>query len=277
MKKILVPTDFSACAQSAAETAVELAKKVKAEIVYLHLSAEPVLASHVPGVHSTLPSDELVQAKNELSRLVFDTERQCINATPVLVLDKGTEKIEHYIEPYGIDFVVMGSHGVTGFREFILGSNTQRLVRHVHVPVLVIKEKPASFEFKNILFASAFQQDATAAFSVVVKLAKAFGATVHIVFINFVDNLVPFEEANGLMKKITEEFPDLMCTYNVAETNDEEWAIHEFGEQLNADILSLTTYDKSAFIKFISHAVAERLANHERKPVLVLNLQPSAI
>jgi nucleotide-binding universal stress UspA family protein len=271
MRKILVPTDFSVCAHAATEVAVELALKYKAEIYFLHISPEPVLVTHVPNVQGELQAEELSHAKSELAQLIIHTERKGVRATPILVQDSGNEKIENYVAPYEIDLIVMGSHGVKGIREFILGSNTQRLVRHVHVPVLVIKESPRSFSIKNILFASAFQSDNMAQFNVVAELARVWNATINIVFINFNDNLIPFETAKTKMEALAVLYPDLTFTYNVAETNDEEFAIRQFADKVKADVIALTIYEKSSFVKFISHRAAESLVNHERRPVLVLN------
>jgi len=272
MKKILVPTDFSDCAEAAAEVAMALAKKAGAEIYFIHICPDTSMKAHVPGVK--LPfidtNKEVSGGRSELSVLVNKAESLGVKATPILVFDRGNEKIENYIEPYLIDFIVMGSHGVKGIRELVLGSNTQRMVRHVKVPVLVVKEKPASLNFKNILFASSFQEDVASAFKEVISLASLMNSNVHIVYINFIDHLVEPRVAEARMKSLEDNFPAIKFSTNLAETNDEEYAIHEFANELQADIISLTAHDKNGLVKFLSPSVAEALVNHENKPVLVL-------
>lgn len=270
MKKILVPTDFSACANAAAISAIKVAQQLRAEVFYLNLCKEPVAITHIPSVYHELPSPEIKHAKSELAQLVTMTELQGVKATPVLVFDNGVESIENYIKPYGIDLIVMGSHGASGIREFVLGSNTQQIVNHVHVPVLVIKEGPGLVGIKNVLFVSDFSKIPLKEFEIVADLALAYQSTVHIVFVNFIDSPVPFEEAHSRMKQLTIYYPQLKFSYNVAETNDEEYAVAQFANQLNADFIAITISEKSAYAKFTSLRSAEHVVNHEQKPVLVL-------
>jgi nucleotide-binding universal stress UspA family protein len=273
MKKILVPTDFSECASAAAEVAIALAQKAHAEIYFLHISPDTTERPHVP-VGIEHPKQEVnrdaVQSRNELSMLVARAEKMGLKATPVLVFDKGSEEIENYIEPFKIDLIVMGSHGVKGIREYVLGSNTQRVIRHVKIPVLVIKEKPASMDFKNIIFASTFQEDVKHAFKEVAAFAMLLNSQVHLVYINFIDHLVEPAEAEAKMNALALNYPYIQCSNNMAETNDEEWAIHQFTSEVQADLISITTHDKVGLFSFLSQSVAEELVNHEHTPVLVL-------
>ena len=55
--------------------------------------------------------------------------------------------------------VVMGSHGASGKNEFFIGSNTQKAVRVVHCPVLVLKKPLGNLGFNKIVYASSFNLD----------------------------------------------------------------------------------------------------------------------
>ncbi len=72
---------------------------------------------------------------------------------------------------------------------------------------------------------------------------------------------------NRIAKELTLPYPKLQYTVNDIETNDEEWGIHQFVEKINADMIAITTHDKTGFL---SHSVAEDLVNHETIPVLVI-------
>lgn len=270
MKNILVPTDFSDCALNAARAAISIAAKMKADIHFLHILPDPEGSTHM--VHpkiAHLPVSGIHYAQNQLNLLVAKATHVGVQAFPMLVLDKGNESIEKYIQPLKIDLIVMGSHGASGIRELVIGSNTQRVVRHAAVPVLVIKHPIfGAFKFDNIIFASTFQEDVTAAFDVIVNFAKLWKSTIHIFFVNFKDKLVNQETMEHMVQKLTMPYPEIQCTSNSAETNDEEWAIHELAEQLDADLISLTTHEKTGFI--LKHKVAEDLVNHEEVPVLAI-------
>lgn len=270
MKHILVPTDFSGCAQNAANAAMQVAMKSKGSIHFLHIMPEAGELTHVPHV-SQAASHDLGKghAQHELNLLVSSATKLGLTATPLLVFDKGNERIENYIDPLGIDLVVMGSHGATGIRELVIGSNTQRLVRNSTVPVLVIKH-PITDQFiiENIVFASTFNEDITAPFHLIVDLAKVLKANVHILFINFLDKLVNRDVVDSIVKKLIRPYPDIQFTTNTAEANDEEFGIHQFVEMIHADMVAITTHDKTGFL--LRHAVAEDLVNHENIPILVV-------
>lgn len=192
-----------------------------------------------------------------------------IKATPLLVFDRGSEKIENYISPLKIDLIVMGSHGARGIRELVVGSNTQRLVRHSSVQVLVVKNRISEpIKMESIVFASTFKEDITPALDQVVNFARLFKATVHMLFINFIDKLTDQKSIEAIIQKLTRSYPDVPFTSNTAEANDEEWGIHQFVEMIDADLVALTRGDKTGFL--VRHSVAEDLVNHEKIPVLVI-------
>lgn len=270
MRSILVPTDFSVCAQNAANAAIQIAVTFKASIHFLHIMPLKDELMHVPHVSQVAMQDQKKgHAQNGLNLLVSSATNLRLTATPMLVFDNGNERIENYINSFGIDLVVMGSHGATGIRELIIGSNTQRVVRNSPVPVLVIKQTISDqFKIENIVFASTFKEEFVLSFNQVAHIAKQWNAKVHILFINFIDKLVDQTAIDKIVKKITEPHPDIQFTTNTAEANDEEFGIHQFVEMISADLIALTTSDKTGFL--VRHSVAEDLVNHENIPILVM-------
>ncbi len=273
MKNILVPTDFSDCARHAAMAALAIAEKARADIHFLHIMQDTEIEFHKPqppkNPKQRTQDSNKGFAQNELNAWVARAAKLGINAVPMLVVNKGNERIEDYIAPLKIDMIVMGSHGATGIREWVIGSNTQRVVHNASVPVLVIKQPVTDpFKIQSIIFASTFQEVVTDAFEIVVRFARLWKATVNVFFINFKDKLADQETINQVVLNLVKPYPDISYTINSAETNDEEWAIHQLSEQLGADMIALTTHDKTGFL--LRHQVAEDLVNHESAPVLVM-------
>jgi nucleotide-binding universal stress UspA family protein len=269
MKRILVPTDFSECAQSASAVALEIARKSGAHIFFLHISEDPEFPPNAKRKSST-PDPEISSAKSHLNELVLQATRNGVDATPILILNKGNERIENYVEPYGIDSIVMGSHGATGIREFVIGSHTQHVVKHATVPVLVIKRKPETLAFRDIVFASTFEKDVTVALGLMVDFARPWNAHLHLLYVNLMNRLVEENEAMGVLQTLTVKFPDTSFTTNVIQTNDAEWGIDGFAKQINADLIAVIHQDKESLLKVLTTSIAEGLVNHEQRPVLVL-------
>lgn len=272
MKKILVPTDFSPCAENAVAVALEIAAKAGAEIAFLHLFADKSGPLHVPQAKISSPKQdaEYGTAQSSLDALVKRAEGKKISAKPLLVRNTGNDKIENYLAPLQIDLVVMGSHGATGIREFIIGSNTQRVVKNASAPVLVIKHKPKKMAFENILFASTFRGDDFRMLPILVKLASLWTASIHMLHINADTGPDYFAEAQEKMRAIEKTFPDINFTHNSITTNDPEWGIKQAAKDIHPDMYALGTEIKSGGLLF-SYQLAEALVNHEALPVLVIN------
>jgi len=275
MKKILVPTDFSACAENAISVALEIAKIAGAHIVFQHLFPDNsgslhTLKPEAQAVQHKSQNEALGHAKAKLDELVIRAEHVGLAATPLLVMNKGIDKIENYIEPLGIDLVVMGSHGATGIRELIVGTNTQRVVRHATAPIVVVKNKPDKIEFSSILFASTFHEDPALVLQTPVKLASLWNGTVHLLYVGLEKDKQTKTEVQEKMNVLRIQFPTATFTQNFITTNDPEWGIKHTAKDIGPDMIALTTEIKTGAFIF-SHSLAENLVNHESLPVLIMN------
>lgn len=278
MKKILVPTDFSACAENASKVAIALAKKAKAEIYFLHLhlplSSGGHAAMHGAGSKKKKHQqhDHLGHVKAQLQSLVTKAEREGVSAKAELILDDSRQLIEKSVKAFSIDLVVMGSHGVRGFRE-ILGSNTQKLVRHSIAPVLVVKEKVKKFEVKNIVFASTFEEDVHKPFMKVIAFADIMAAKIHLLYVNTPFLFKETDAAEANMKAFLKKCPRGTCSINIYNSLNEETGIQKFVKTIKADMIALTTHGRTGFMKMISHSITESLVNHSSVPVLSVNIR----
>jgi nucleotide-binding universal stress UspA family protein len=272
MKRILVPVDFSTSAQNAAEVAILLAKRMEGTLFFLHFT--PTDEWHVSGtaVDQSLPvkNKRAGKATTSLAELVDRSSKEGVDAIPILVFDRGNEKVENYTTPYRIDCIVMGAHKVSGIREFIFGSNAQQILRHTHIPLLVIKNEISGLPFRHILFASTFTHLSLDALEQLVLLARHFDSTLHLVYLNLSHHRVKQEEAREFMDMLTRPFSGAPMTIDVLETDDEEGAIGQLTERWNADLIAVHADEEDNPFQLFDHSVAEALVKHVDAPVLVL-------
>lgn len=274
MKNILVPTDFSDCAKVAEEVGLEIAKKANAEIHFLHLLMTPVDWVKISLERENIFPEtkaEIGHAKNELNQLKIKAEKMGLKAQVFLAFDKGREEIDQHIKHHKHDFIVMGSHGASGFKE-VVGSNTQRIIRHSPAPVLVVKKMAKKFEMKNIVFASTFQEDVNKPFSKIVEFADLMKAQIHLLNVNMPFHFKETDEAEANMQDFLKKCTKGECTINVYNALNEERGILKFSEKINADAIAMTTHGKTGFMKLISPSITESLANHSELPVLSINI-----
>jgi len=275
MKNILVPTDFSDAANRAADIAMAIAEKSDAEVHFLHLLITPV-----PWVKLDKEKEkrfpetlkEIGHAKDALSKLVKKAEENGLKAEQFLVHDVGREEIIKHIPFHHHDFLVMGSRGASGAKEYFVGSNAQKVLREAKIPVLIVKET-SIWPVKNVVFASNFEEDVKEPFQAVIKLADLNESNIHLLYVN-----VPFsfEETDRSLEKM-HAFHETCprggtCTTNIYNSLNEERGILKFAKTVEADLIALTTHGKTGFLRLMSKSITESLANHAEIPILSINL-----
>jgi nucleotide-binding universal stress UspA family protein len=136
---ILVPTDGSPGAEAAAAHAIDLALATDATLHVVHV----VDAGVVPVDGSSTVLAELQRAgQRALDAIIDRAEAAGVSSIQASVLS-GTpyRSITDYAEDEGVDLVVMGTHGRTGFDRYLLGSVSERVVRLTDRPVLTLSDR----------------------------------------------------------------------------------------------------------------------------------------
>src|ERR1700761_5311251 len=184
MKKILVATDFSACATNAMEYAMELAKVVGAEVCALHAigSFEGVFNN----TYNALYIEEYHKSKrqaliNWANTFALRNAYTGIPVTTVCEVGSVSSVITKYIETNPIELLVMGTMGATGISG-LFGSNASTMVEKTKTPMLII---PLETKFSaNPVFtlATDFSNLSSGDITALRELVKAFGSPkVHVV------------------------------------------------------------------------------------------------
>jgi nucleotide-binding universal stress UspA family protein len=139
-KQILVPVDFSKGSDRAVAQAEQLATALGAQLELFHAYQLPVFAlpdSSVT-VSPTFVADLTDRAQKELNRHRDALEARGIKATVKLLEGNPADAIVERAEAIHAAMIVLGTHGRSGFRRFLLGSTVERVVRMATVPVLTV-------------------------------------------------------------------------------------------------------------------------------------------
>lgn len=140
-KKICCPIDFSEPSRVALNLAVELCSTFGGELTLFH-------AYQLPGY--TLPEGSVVASPKMLDELSAQADAHLaewkavaegMGAKGVQVakaVGEPAAEIVAYAKDYGLDLLVVGTHGRTGLRHALLGSTAERVVRRAGCPVLTV-------------------------------------------------------------------------------------------------------------------------------------------
>ena len=145
-QNILVPTDGSEFSNKAVSTAAGLAHLLQAKLLVLHIRSPIDSPHHVEGGALTQLGGKIVMQEIE------DEERKLLDAALEIAAAEGTAAETAFVAGYstydGIiriareqhcDLIVMASHGRRGLAGFLIGSETQKVLTHTTIPVLVVR------------------------------------------------------------------------------------------------------------------------------------------
>lgn len=277
MKKILIPIDFSEHSEYALKVAATLAKKHNASLVVLHMMglSEAVLTKN--------ESQEMFEAiyymKLAEKRFEDFLDRDYLKGISIETTVqnyKEFHEINQVAQEFGVDLIVMGSHGASGVKEVFIGSNTEKVVRTSDIPVLVVKNSMKHFEMERVVFACDFNLDFIEPFKKAWEFFGKLGTEFQVVFINtpekFLSNQQMEERAFKFMLQSgienTEVFDNIVyyCDYRL------EHGIYSFCNSYEADLVVIPTHGRRGLAHFFSENIGEAIVNHSDLPIMTFKV-----
>jgi nucleotide-binding universal stress UspA family protein len=141
--KILCPIDFERDSMDALELACRLAKQNCATVYLLSVIGEPLIpAAELPPVPVPLNNSFESECRGLLEAIAGE-KLAGVRHEVFVASGNAAPEILNLAAERRIDLIVMGTHGRTGVRRFLLGSVAERVVRESPVPVLTIRPKDA--------------------------------------------------------------------------------------------------------------------------------------
>jgi nucleotide-binding universal stress UspA family protein len=287
VKKILVPTDFSEQAGYALDFAYQIALKSKAEIMLINVVDYPGLSSVWGGGMNVIGGAEppldnldesfinnlLTRAKDEMTSMINKFDPGDVKITRLVEVGNPYFVITEKIEQESVNLVIMGTKGATGLEEVLIGSNTERVVRHAICPVITIKKKRDFSKIHNIAFASNFEGDQEHVVEELFKLQDIFNAKLHLVKINTPNNFESTRNILKSMKNFVSKYKIKNFCLNIYNDYIEEEGIIYFSDDIQADMIAMATHGRTGLMHLLSGSIAEDIVNHAKRPVWTCRLK----
>lgn len=277
MKKILVPTDFSKPAQIAIDVASDIARKANAQLILLHVVEEASGTSYnitgevdvSGGWEDKLFTMKLIEkSKKQMAKAFDEAKATGVKVRQELRLGTAFHGMRDIIAEQKVDLVVMGTAGHSKLEEMIIGTNTEKVVRHAKCPVLTVHKKPVTTDFKNIVYATSMSKDEEVFSRVVRSTQQLYDSTVHLVRINTPGNF----QRDAVVRKYLQDFAKKLqlknFTINIFNDLTEEEGIIYFADSINADLIALATHGRTGFAHVLAGSIAEEVVSHSKRPVL---------
>ena len=293
-KNILVPVDFSETSMCAVEHASFLARRTKGKITFIHVLEKHQTPSlkfaftmyNFPEYEEKIEKLEQRQAefeerqetlvRNELSKLEQRMiDRGIPNVTSLIKKGDVHKKICSAAKKLDTDVIVMGTHGASGFREFMVGSNTYKVVRDAVCPVISVRKESGNPGFRNIFLPFVDKPHMREHVDYAISLAKIYDATLHILGIDTEkeeSHLKKIKLEAAQIKKIAEK-RGIHCTSEVFPVSYANDVIVNHAKDKKADLIVLMAdLDKMNVMQYFTGPVVQQIVNHSAIPVLSIPL-----
>ncbi len=283
MKKILVPTDFSTCADNAINVALEIARKARAELQFVHCLPVPTdwisLGADQERLYPEV-NKKINEIQEDLRDLARMAESKGVSATTYLGLNDGTREMCEYIEAMNVDLVVMGSKGAKGWKELILGSNAQRFIRSSAAPVLIVKPGTKHLNAMKMVVVSDFlgELDSELEDSGVKGLTKLTGIAsdlaipVHFLYVNTPEHFISTKVMMGRMKAYEHEAGVNIVSMEMVDAASLEKGIEDYLAGDTDSIVAMMTHGAQGLLRMLSGSTVESVANHTESPFLSVKM-----
>lgn len=130
LSKILCPTDYSEASEKAVRYAIELARRVDAQVRILHIVS----------TDGTADSDEYPYMPDSFSRMLMAEHKKGLQADVKVLKGSPADTIVLQTDTWHADLIVMGSKGLSGLKRLMMGSVAEAVFRTAPVPVLIVRQ-----------------------------------------------------------------------------------------------------------------------------------------
>jgi nucleotide-binding universal stress UspA family protein len=176
--KILLATDGSADAERATEAAVDLADRSGSELHVVHVWHD------VPGFAHAFVKRELKRQGQE----ILDEQVEKIEASGGTVAQahlrggRTSDEIIKLSEELAVGLLVVASRGLGTVGRILMGSHSEEIVHHAHVPVLVVRRGESAWPPSRMIVGEDFSDDARKAGEIAASIGALYGSRVLVIY-----------------------------------------------------------------------------------------------
>ena len=279
--RILCPTDFSPGAEHAMRRAIQIAKRTDAELVLAHVWHVPAIAfANEQLALSSLRQNAIDDVQRELEAVVRAASAQLASpATATIRKGVPWTEIVSLLEEQAFDLCVIGTQGRTGLARVLLGSVTEKVVRHAPCSVLVVRPDDVAKAFQHVLVPTDFSTSAAHALDLAESLVSSEGriTLLHVLEVAGPSpGRVSDADVAYLDDRAGTALRDLAATKSserIAAVPRVGWPgvqiLAELDEDQSIDLVAMGSHGRTGIKRALVGSVAEKVARYAHCPVLV--------
>lgn len=270
---LLVPTDFSKASKTAVFFAVNLARKLKADVKILHV-VQANTSGETLMKWKKLEEEMMRMAQEDGDALLAEIHKSVRGKKPPVSfhIRQGydfTIIVNHFAEEEDADLIVMGTTGASGLKRVLIGSNAAAMMNAATVPVLAV---PAESKFRSIskmVYATDLKQTEEE-IKTVAMFARLLGARVEVLHV-VKNKSIDLPDTKKFSKTLQDIAKYKKITFHLVKSDKVPNAVDNFVKKQKAHLLTTFTHKLDFFEKLFGKGITRKLAYHIRVPILTFN------
>ena len=276
MKKILVPIDFSKDSMNAFGHSINLANRLGADLRLIHVRKkkdydQPFIIEGSESIYGKTVED--------FCQGIIATYKNKYEAGGKLDFVVTRDKIYKGIIDQAVkdktDIIMMGTHGVSGFEEFWLGSNSYRVVSKAPCPVWTVRSGFKSKDVRKIVLPIDAHRETRHKLPFTTELAEGLGAEVHIVDVRSTNRA----DIKKRLNRYAEQALSYIRERGVKAVRDSKYGSSiaditiSYAVHNQADLIAIVSNQRGTPAKMHLSTTAQQMVNHS--PIPILSIQPA--
>jgi nucleotide-binding universal stress UspA family protein len=284
IRRIIVPTDFSKGSENAAQYAVHLAQKLKAEIKILHVYENPIDSSRIKRSSTFEDFEDQVQKEREKqaqASIIAFTQKikdyiiahaiENVKVHSTIVIGHVVRRIKLISKIYNPDFIVLGTVGREEESKSIFAGVANEIIEGLEIPVYAIPGPRSSKDFENvnILYATDFNEKDHTSLNQLLKVTEPFDKRITCVHIDTEQNPAKREKLDELNKFLEKDYSQHKIFCRFIEDQDVYHGLKAYADKNNINLLSFTTRKRGIFNKLFKPNLFKQILQDANLPILI--------
>ena len=280
LKRILFATDFSDASLKALPVVANVARKYGSQIFLTHIWTPLPYTMVSPEAVSALENQQTREAQEKVIGIQHRKELTGIRSTVLVAGGDPATELEQFVNEHGIDLVVLGTHGRTGFTHLLMGSVAEELFRNLDCPVLTlgphISQRFSSAPgISHILFPTDLSHESKSVFPYAASLASEYSSALtflHVLPKETGSNPEAKRLAEPLRKQMERTFAEHIsprCNVDfLIDFGDPAERILSYAKKLNVDLIAFGVRKRFEMATHLQNTVAYKVVIESECPVL---------
>jgi nucleotide-binding universal stress UspA family protein len=268
MKQIIVAIDFSKTSLNALEYGIHIANKAKADVQMVWVD--------------NTTSEEVIfegfahEERNEKVLLLKELQEKYSKSLSGGKLEYKTRKGKVYIElaqqakAQNADLIIAGTHGVSGYEEYWIGSNAYRIVTNAPCPLITLRQDCKVGDIHKIIIPIDSSQETRQKIPIASQIAELFNSEIHVLSLYSTTLKSVHRRVDNYAKQVMDYFSEKKIRFVAVtlESDNITRTTIDYADTVKADLIAIMTEQETTTANVFLGTDARQLINHSPVPVL---------